>query len=145
MRLLCPSAGHCPDGTGYPAFPLRADSNETHLSASQGVATVATRGTASTALRHDHTPAWQSLLTAREATGEGPHTTCRLLPSTRDVGPATTAQCLAVATRSKQAGSEGTSQTANTDESVGTRKHRPARHSTAPHQGGPGPERAHQS
>lgn len=86
---------------GHHAFSLQAD---THLSASQGGPKVATRMTASTALGRDHTPAWQSLLTGREATVQVPHITCSLLPSNRGVGPTMAAQCLAVASSSKQAG-----------------------------------------
>lgn len=54
---------------------------DTHLSALQGVPKVATRMTTSTALGRDHTPAWQSLLTGKEATIQVLHTPCSRPPA----------------------------------------------------------------
>lgn len=66
---------------------LPSPSRLAHTFRHPGVPTVVTRTTASTALGHGHTPACQSPLTAREATGQGPHTTCSLLPGARARAP----------------------------------------------------------
>lgn len=75
---------------------------------------------------HDHTPAWQSLLTAREATVQVPHTTCSLLPS---VGAWASPLCtVSGSSIQKQTGREG----GREPDSKYRLEHGPACHSLAP-------------
>lgn len=108
MRLLGPGAGHS-------AFSLQAGP---HLQAPKSTHSMATRTTASTApwtWPHTSLPVTTH---SQRSHRSGPSHHMQPPPRCPRTGPTAMARCPAFASRSKQAGNEGESQTASTDQSV---------------------------